>query len=260
MNTIITENDESQWSDETGVAYHFPKRYAKLLPVGARLIYYKGKVRNKVYSATRLSDAPHYFATAVVSRIIADPKSDKGDLYANISEYKQFQVPVLAKQDGVYLEVIPKSRELNYWRDGVRVVDKVVFDSIIQLAGTINGAVEEVDGLLDLDPPPGCSTPDRALRTGYSIKRDARVRQYVVKKANGKCEYCGELGFGMLNGGFYLEAHHIIQLANQGRDNVQNVIALCANHHRQAHYGLQAEELELEFVRIVNRRNENHGA
>ena len=31
---IITENDVSQWEDQTGVLYHFPKRYEKYLKPG----------------------------------------------------------------------------------------------------------------------------------------------------------------------------------------------------------------------------------
>jgi hypothetical protein len=46
----------------------------------------------------------------------------------------------------------------------------------------------------------------------------------------------------------YLEAHHVIALAAQGPDTVHNVIALCSEHHREAHYGMHAEELERRFL------------
>jgi len=38
MYTIITENDESQWDDDTGVLYHFPKKYLKHLQPGTNVI------------------------------------------------------------------------------------------------------------------------------------------------------------------------------------------------------------------------------
>ena len=47
--TVITENDESAWKDKTGVLYHFPKRYLKYLTPGTRVIYYKGKLKNKSF-------------------------------------------------------------------------------------------------------------------------------------------------------------------------------------------------------------------
>jgi len=49
VHTVITENDESEWGDETGTLYHFPKRYRKNLEPGTRLIYYKGRIKNKVF-------------------------------------------------------------------------------------------------------------------------------------------------------------------------------------------------------------------
>jgi 5-methylcytosine-specific restriction enzyme A len=108
------------------------------------------------------------------------------------------------------------------------------------------------NGLADLgNPPDGADTPDRALSVGYTVVRDDKVRAYVIQRANGCCEYCGEEGFEMPSGLRYLEAHHIIALSNQGRDTVDNVIALCPDHHRQAHYGVNAESLEAQFIEIV---------
>lgn len=68
MYAIITENDESAWTDETGILYHFPKRYLKYLEPGTHVIYYKGNLKNKSFSKNRLSDAPHYFAIAKIGK------------------------------------------------------------------------------------------------------------------------------------------------------------------------------------------------
>ena len=67
--------------------------------------------------------------------------------------------------------------------------------------------------------------------------RDARVRSRVLQRAAGKCELCGKRGFEQPDGSYYLESHHIIALANEGADRMTNVIALCANDHREAHFG-----------------------
>jgi 5-methylcytosine-specific restriction protein A len=58
----------------------------------------------------------------------------------------------------------------------------------------------------------------------------------------------------MANGRYYLEAHHIIALSGAGRDTVDNVIALCPEHHREAHYGADAESLERRFIEIVRKK------
>lgn len=110
-------------------------------------------------------------------------------------------------------------------------------------------------GLNDLDIPEGTDTPDRALTSGWTVIRDPKVRAYVIKKSKGMCEYCGRLGFKLKSGRFYVEAHHIIALANQGKDKIDNVIALCPEHHREAHFGLEAEALEQKFIACVQSRN-----
>lgn len=113
----------------------------------------------------------------------------------------------------------------------------------------------QADGLSDLGTPPeGDRYPDRAKVTGWAVIRDPKVREFVIRSAKGHCEYCGKKGFQLPSGAFYLEAHHIISLANQGHDTVENVIALCPEHHREAHYGTRAEELELEFIKKLTER------
>lgn len=114
---------------------------------------------------------------------------------------------------------------------------------------------KENDAISDLLAPPiGIQVPDRAIVTGYSFKRDSKVRNYVIQMADGKCEYCQSETFAVKGGSNFLEAHHIISLANQGNDSVDNVIALCPNHHREAHYGINGAALEKEFVQIIKNR------
>jgi 5-methylcytosine-specific restriction protein A len=104
-------------------------------------------------------------------------------------------------------------------------------------------------------PPEGNRVPDRANVVVQVIKRDNRVRAHAIKRAKGKCEYCGVQGFPTTNGDFYVEAHHIIALCDSGCDTVDNVIALCPQHHRQAHYGKNAESLESEFIKKLKKLN-----
>jgi predicted HNH restriction endonuclease len=67
----------------------------------------------------------------------------------------------------------------------------------------------------------------------------------VFKKINNyKCKVCEALGhnpfsFKKTNGEFYVETHHINPVSNlvQGSLGISNLITVCANHHRQFHYG-----------------------
>lgn len=113
------------------------------------------------------------------------------------------------------------------------------------------------DGLSDLDDiPAGNETPDRASTSSWVVIRDPDVRAYVLNQAKGRCEHCGKAGFLMKSGRRYLEAHHVIALSAKGKDTVDNVIALCPEHHREAHYGSDAESLEMDFLKCIkNRKN-----
>lgn len=88
-------------------------------------------------------------------------------------------------------------------------------------------------------PPDGPASQSRAIVNVRS--RSAAVRAYALRRANGRCEYCGEPGFTLCNGSIYLETHHVVSLSNGGPDSVANVVGLCPNHHRQAHYGHDAK-------------------
>lgn len=109
------------------------------------------------------------------------------------------------------------------------------------------------DAIEDLNElPEGVVEPEKTYRLSGSYARDAKVRSYVIARAKGVCEYCGEEGFLMSDGkSHYLEAHHIIALADEGRDTIENVIALCPRHHREAHYGVNRVKLEAEMANLL---------
>jgi hypothetical protein len=107
----------------------------------------------------------------------------------------------------------------------------------------------------DIPPAPiGSKVPGRMPTTGFRYQRDEKVRCFVIGQAKGACEYCGEMGFILPDGNHYLEAHHVIALAEQGPDTVENVIALCPSDHREAHYGQNAVAIENKMIEIIKKR------
>lgn len=87
---------------------------------------------------------------------------------------------------------------------------------------------------------PEDSSPESRTVTTIVRQRSAKVRAYALLRADGVCEYCGAKGFALPDGSVYLETHHVAPLASGGPDSVDNVAALCPNHHREAHYGSNA--------------------
>ena len=101
--------------------------------------------------------------------------------------------------------------------------------------------------------------PEYKRRMSGSYVRDNKVRKAVLRRANGNCEYGSVqspksrcITFLRRDGTPYLEAHHVIELSEQGRDKETNVIALCANHHREAHFGKAWKSLQAEFLQIIS--------
>jgi predicted HNH restriction endonuclease len=88
------------------------------------------------------------------------------------------------------------------------------------------------------------ASPEKKQRVSSYIERGPMGAE--VKKANGyKCQICEALGANPI--GFkkkktgipYIEAHHVILVSTGqiGTLSSRNVMTLCANHHREIHYG-----------------------
>jgi 5-methylcytosine-specific restriction enzyme A len=88
---------------------------------------------------------------------------------------------------------------------------------------------------------------------GSVFYRDPSVRLLVKRRANGKCEYCGESGFRTKGGAIYLETHHVIPLFEHGQDRISNVIALCPKDHRMAHYAEGRDSMRRQMLDYLAR-------
>lgn len=248
MYAVIVENDESQWSDQEGVRYHFPKRYSQLLETGTHVVYYKGRMRDGKYADRRLSAEPHYFGVAAIGKVGADPSSSKGDLFADILGFQRFTRPVLARdQSGRYLEQIPANRQSNYWRDGVRRIDEETYRRI--LAQTV-----ALRPTTPADPPStiaGESSPideleswqegSRVYKFVATYERDPRNRRMALAHHGYRCVVCmqtmeelyGEHGVGLIH------IHHTVPVsefdAPRTVDPVAELVPVCPNCHSIIH-------------------------
>lgn len=81
--------------------------------------------------------------------------------------------------------------------------------------------------------------PQMTVRIVKDYHRNPDVVAEVLVRAAGICEECRTPApfLRKSDSSPYLEVHHIVQLAENGDDTVENAIALCPNCHRQRHYG-----------------------
>jgi hypothetical protein len=82
--------------------------------------------------------------------------------------------------------------------------------------------------------------------------RSAAVRNRVLTRAKGNCELCGRRGFLMDDGSIYLETHHIVPLCEKGSDDESNVVALCPNHHREAHHAVGRSDIRAKLLTLYS--------
>ncbi|MFC1512214.1 HNH endonuclease [Candidatus Latescibacterota bacterium] len=88
--------------------------------------------------------------------------------------------------------------------------------------------------------------------------RSNAIRVYVLKRAQGICEGCGDKApFNSITGHPYLEPHHVRRLSDGGPDDPNFVIALCPNCHRRAHYSDDYEYYNKQLTEMVKSIEEN---
>jgi 5-methylcytosine-specific restriction protein A len=75
-------------------------------------------------------------------------------------------------------------------------------------------------------------------------ERNATVRAYVLRRANGTCEACQRPApFRRSDGTPYLEPHHTRKLSDSGPDHPRWIGGICPNCHRQIHYGSDGQDV-----------------
>lgn len=81
--------------------------------------------------------------------------------------------------------------------------------------------------------------------------RSQALKFYVVGRSKGICEGCGDKAPFKTKNGPFLECHHVHRLADGGPDHPENVVALCPNCHRRAHYAQDAEKFNDRLKNIA---------
>jgi predicted restriction endonuclease len=114
------------------------------------------------------------------------------------------------------------------------------------------------DRLAELESKFLHACPEVKTRVSRGVERGPIGRE--VKRLNGfhcqMCEALGSepLGFRKRNGEPYIEAHHVMPVHKKqiGSLSAANIVTLCANHHREVHYGNVSVTIgDNDFVFVV---------
>jgi 5-methylcytosine-specific restriction enzyme A len=98
-------------------------------------------------------------------------------------------------------------------------------------------------GIKELERKMSKQPPEIKHRISFYIERGA-IATKIKKLAGYKCLICEAFkstpyGFKKSNGDYYIETHHVepVSSLKSGVLSISNLLTVCANHHRQLHYG-----------------------
>jgi 5-methylcytosine-specific restriction protein A len=96
------------------------------------------------------------------------------------------------------------------------------------------------------------STVGRRRGSVTTRMRAIAIKNYALRRAAGRCEFCGaDAPFRTKDGEPYLESHHITRLADDGPDHPAHVIGVCPNCHRRAHYSDGVARIKVQMKKRV---------
>jgi 5-methylcytosine-specific restriction enzyme A len=102
--------------------------------------------------------------------------------------------------------------------------------------------------------PTSASTKEKREIAYY---RSEALKRYVIARSGGKCEGCGSNAPFQTKTGPFLECHHLHRLADGGPDHPENVVALCPNCHRRAHYATDAVSFNNKLKAVAKETETN---
>ncbi len=262
---VITENDESDWEDKTGIEYHYPSKYKGKIEEGINVIYYKGRIKDFKYQSLRLSNDPHYFGTGIIGEI--RKQSGANNFFAEIKNFTMFNEAVSFKDGDLYLEekanewkrLIPKG---NYFRgNAVREISKDEFDKITSKASLLDEKFSSPNA--DYDEFHSNNVVEGKKIGYYTTKyeRSKINRDKAVKIHGYNCCICninfketyGEIGEG------FIHIHHVNPLFSLDSEVIidpsTDLVPVCPNCHaiihRQKGKVLSIEEMKLIYLKRV---------
>jgi hypothetical protein len=151
------------------------------------------------------------------------------------------------------VQSLPAGDDFQYLKSALQTstipMSRTAFDAVVRKSSLdkhdlgIERRVATTDGVRLLEAMWASMTPSKKERVGKYIERGP-VGDLVKRKRMYRCQICEALklhdvGFVRPDGRPYCEAHHVqpVSLMLTGSLAASNIMVLCANHHRQAHYG-----------------------
>ena len=256
---ILTENDISEWDDETGIRYHYPSNYKSRIQTGDKFIYYKGADKNNQFAHKRLTNNQHYFGTGEIGKIVKVPNTN--NYYAYILNYEEFIEPVIFKEEGVYLE--PSANEFyqkynagNYFRgNAVRTINEETYLNILNKSGGLKINSDRENIVTELTSATIYEGNKKLIYT-TKYERSKSNREKAIRIHGCSCKCCCfnfEKTYGNI-GKDFIHVHHIVPLHSLDEEIIINpetdLIPVCPNCHSMIHRE-KNKTLSIDELKII---------
>lgn len=181
-------------------------------------------------------------------RYYADPEDARKEAWRT-------RIQVLANLVDAPIEVekLPDEEAFKHLKKALNTttipVSRRAFSTIFHQCGIAAPTVADIrnaankSGIRILEKQAANADPKTRERISKYIERGP-VGQRVKALRGNKCQVCEAIGrdpvpFRRNDGSPYSEAHHVVPVAMllSGSLKAENIMVLCPNHHRQAHYG-----------------------
>ena len=269
VNAVLVQGSHSDYDDQPGVSYHFPKRYLRRMQetVGDWVVFFSPVKDRGVSTDARGA----YFAIAQIDRIEPDPNlAEHHYAYYVPNSYASFAAAVPRLIDGRFLEpnLLGKDGKAN---TGValQAVRHIPFEAFQEIVGLGWQAIEVELPRVDIPEvlERGVAEPAAEFEFDFERKviaelknrtiRDIRFRGSVLLAYDKRCAVTG---WQFINGGgrAEVEGAHIKPVAHKGPDTIDNGLALSGTVHWMFDRGLIsiAANDEILISRKVNNPDE----
>jgi 5-methylcytosine-specific restriction protein A len=170
-------------------------------------------------------------------------------IYEGVAEYiDHYKAPAKASKDSdtireaIIFKLDIDSSGLNLKSDVSKISDENRVSALNMM--TLSKLREACLQVSPIDAP----AEDKIKKVYY---RCQAIKKYTLQRSKGICEACFQKAPFETQTGPFLEVHHVHQLSDGGPDHPENVIALCPNCHRRAHYSVDAKEFNLSLIKSV---------
>lgn len=242
VNAVLVQGSHSEYDDQPGVAYHFPKKYLRRMEetVGDWVVLYTPVKDTGVSKESRGA----YFAVAQVSSVVPDPdKPDHYYAYYRQGSFADFATPVKRMIGDRFLEpgLAGEGGKANSGlsQNAVRPVPFDAFREIIELGWKeieielprYDEVPEAATGFAEEAEPYYFDVERKVVPELVNRKvRDERFRGTVLKAYDKRCAITG---WQFVNGGGRAEVQgaHIKPVQFGGPDKIDNGLALSGTVH-----------------------------